>query len=35
MGAVIAVIWAAKEAECFFGYGWTGSIGLIWFSNFR
>ena len=30
MGAVIAVIWAAKEAECFFEYGWTGSIRLIW-----
>ena len=35
MGGVIAVIWAAVEAECFFGYGWTGSIRLIWFNKSR
>ena len=35
MAGVIAVIWPTVEAVYFFGRGWTDSIRLIWFSNFR
>jgi hypothetical protein len=33
MREVIAVIWPVEEAVYFFGRGWTGSIGLIWFNK--
>lgn len=27
----MGVIWGKREGEYFWGEGWTGKIGLIWF----